>query len=111
MLMSVTVKLPTLLRSQAEGAAVVEASGSTVGVVLDDLDGRYPGISARIRRDGGLSRFVNVYVNEDDVRRSGALDAPVGEGDTLTIIPAVAGGSIPGVLRFHPLRVFASRDR
>ena len=90
--MAVTVKLPTILRTHADGAAVVEASGATLAEVLADLDAKYPGLTDRVRRDGGLSRFVNVYVNEEDARHLGALDAPVAEGDTVSIIPAVAGG-------------------
>ncbi len=90
--MSVTVKLPTILRTHADGAATVEATGTTLAEVLADLDVRYPGLTARLRNDGGLSRYVNVYVNDDDARHLGGLDAPVARGDTLSIIPAVAGG-------------------
>ncbi len=90
--MPITVKLPTILRNHADGAPVVEASGGTLAEILADLDARYPGLTDRLRRDGGLSRFVNVYVNEEDVRHLGALDAPIAEGDTVSIIPAVAGG-------------------
>lgn len=90
--MPVTVKLPTILRTHAGGAPVVEATGTTLAEVLADLDARYPGLTDRVRRDGGISRFVNVYVNEEDARHLGALDAPVAEGDTVSIIPAVAGG-------------------
>jgi molybdopterin converting factor small subunit len=89
---SVTVKLPTILRSLADGEAVVEANGTTLQEVLADLDGRHPGIADRLRKDGGLSRYVNIYVNQDDVRHLGALEAPVAEGDTVSIVPAVAGG-------------------
>jgi molybdopterin converting factor small subunit len=90
--MAITVKLPTILRNQADGAAVVEATGGTLAEVLTDLDARYPGLTDRLRKDGGLSRFVNVYVNEEDARHLGALEAPISEGDTVSIIPAVAGG-------------------
>lgn len=90
--MPVTVKLPTILRTHADGAPVVEATGATLAEVLADLDAKYPGLTDRVRKDGGLSRFVNVYVNEEDARHLGALDAPVAEGDTVSIIPAVAGG-------------------
>jgi sulfur-carrier protein len=90
--MAVTVKLPTILRNHAGGAPVVEATGGTLEELLSDLDSRYPGLTDRLRKDGGLSRFVNVYVNEEDARHLGALDAPITEGDTVSIIPAVAGG-------------------
>ncbi|MGH2691074.1 MAG: MoaD/ThiS family protein [Actinomycetota bacterium] len=90
--MAVTVKLPTILRTHADGAPVVEATGVTLAEILADLDARYPGLTDRVRKDGGLSRYVNVYVNEEDARHLGALEAPIGEGDTVSIIPAVAGG-------------------
>ena len=90
--MPITVKLPTILRSHAGGAPVVEANGGTLQEVLADLDARFPGLTDRVSRDGGLSRFVNVYVNEEDARHLGALEAPIAEGDTVSIIPAVAGG-------------------
>jgi len=92
--MPVKVKVPTILRKYVGGSVVVEANGGrTVGEVLDDLDRRYPGIKERIVTTGGdLHRFVNVYVNEEDVRYLGSLEAEVREGDTLSILPAVAGG-------------------
>jgi molybdopterin converting factor small subunit len=90
--MPITVKLPTILRTHAGGAPVVEATGATLAEILSDLDARYPGLTDRLRKDGGLSRFVNVYVNEEDARHLGALEAPIAEGDTVSIIPAVAGG-------------------
>jgi molybdopterin converting factor small subunit len=90
--MPVTVKLPTILRNHAGGEPVVEANGETLEELLADLDARYPGLTDRLRKDGGLSRFVNVYVNEEDARHLGALEAPIAEGDTVSIIPAVAGG-------------------
>ena len=71
----------------------MEASGSTVGQVIDDLDQRHGGIKSRLVKDGSLHRFVNVYVNDEDVRFAGGLDAAVSDGDTVTILPAVAGGS------------------
>jgi MoaD family protein len=91
----VRVKVPTLLRTQVDGLAVVEADGGgTLGEVLDHLDARYPGMKARIvTEDGSLHRFVNVYVNGEDARFLGSLDAPVAEGDTISILPAVAGGA------------------
>jgi len=92
--MPVRVKVPTILRKYVGGEAIVEANGGrTVGEVLDDLERRYPGIRDRIVTGGGdLHRFVNVYVNQEDVRYLGSLEAEVREGDTVSILPAVAGG-------------------
>jgi sulfur-carrier protein len=90
---AVSVKLPTLLRRHTEGRAVLEAEGSTVGEVLDNLESRHPGITASLLDEhGGLHRFVNVYVNDEDIRYLGALETEVEEGDVLSILPAVAGG-------------------
>ena len=92
--MSVRVRLPTILRSYASGQSTVDAEGSTVGEVVEDLVGRYPGMGGHLRApDGGLHRFVNVYVNDEDVRYQGGLEAKVGEGDEVSILPAVAGGA------------------
>jgi MoaD family protein len=91
--MAVSVKVPTLLRRHTAGQAVLEAEGSTVGEVLEDLESQHPGITASLLDEhGGLHRFVNVYVNDEDVRYLGALETEVEEGDVLSILPAVAGG-------------------
>jgi sulfur-carrier protein len=91
--MAVLVKLPTILRKHANGEARVEADGSTLRELLKDLESRYPGITKNVvTPDGGLHRFVNVYVNDEDVRYLGSLETPVTEGDTVSILPAVAGG-------------------
>ena len=91
--MAIEVKIPTILRTYTGGAKSVEASGDTLAAVIDDLDGSYDGIKGRlITDDGGLHRFVNVYVNDEDVRFTGSLDTPVKDGDSVTILPAVAGG-------------------
>jgi molybdopterin synthase sulfur carrier subunit len=91
--MAVKVKVPVIMRSNVEGRAAVEGVGATLRELLEDLDGRYPGFASGVlSREGGLHRFVNVYVNGEDVRYLGALDAEVGEGDTVSILPAVAGG-------------------
>jgi molybdopterin converting factor small subunit len=95
----VQVNLPTVLRSQAGGAKTVTAEGSTVGEVLRALEKEYPGLSGQvIDGSGSLHKFVNVYVNDDDVRYLSALDTPVSDNDELSILPAVAGGSV-GVVR------------
>lgn len=91
--MSIEVRLPTVLRSQAGGRSNVAALGSTVGEVLADLSRSYPGIKDQLLgEDGRLHRFVNVYVNDDDVRYLDQLDTRVSDGDTISILPAVAGG-------------------
>jgi sulfur-carrier protein len=93
--MAARVKLPTILRKHTDGVAAVEADGANVGEVLADLESRHPGVTRTIlTEDGaGLHRFVNVYVNGEDVRYGGGLGAPVADGDTISILPAVAGGS------------------
>jgi MoaD family protein len=91
--MSVKVRIPTTLRSLAGGSPEVELEGTTVGEVLKNLDAAHPGFSDRLLDDeGGLRRFVNVFVADDDVRFLQGLDTPVPDGETVAIIPAVAGG-------------------
>src|SRR4051794_23365948 len=91
--MAVTVKLPTILRKHAGNEAKVSAEGATLIEVLKDLESRYPGITKNvIAEDGGLHRFINVYLNDEDVRYLGSLETPVADGDTVSILPAVAGG-------------------
>ncbi len=87
------VRLPTVLRSHAGGAAVVVAEGETVADVLSWLEATYPGMAGQLRAPGGEAhRFVNVYVDDDDVRYLDGLATKVGEGTEVTILPAVAGG-------------------
>ncbi|GDY33330.1 MoaD/ThiS family protein [Gandjariella thermophila] len=90
--MAVTVSIPTILRTHTGGEKSVEASGNTLAEVIDDLESRHSGLKARLVKDGSLHRFVNVYVNDEDVRFAGGLDAKVSDGDNVTILPAVAGG-------------------
>jgi len=88
-----TVRIPTQLRPLAEGAAEVEVEGSTVGEVLKALDATHPGFAARLFDESGtLRRFVNVFVADEDVRFADGLQTPVAPGQTVSIIPAVAGG-------------------
>jgi len=95
--MAIEVRVPTILRSYTDGQRAVEAAGDTIAELLTDLDAKFPGLRARlITDDGALHRFVNVYVNDEDVRFLGALDAKLGDGDTVTILPAVAGGAVAG---------------
>jgi sulfur-carrier protein len=90
--MAVTVKIPTQLRPATDGDAVASVDGGTVGEVLDALFDRYEELGDRISDDGGLRRFVNVYIGGEDIRFLGGLQTPVQDGDEVTILPAVAGG-------------------
>src|SRR5579875_1244495 len=91
--MAIEVKIPTILRSYTGGAKSVEGDGDTLAALIDDLDAKHAGIKGRlITDDGGLHRFVNVYVNDEDVRFTGSLDTKLSDGDAVTILPAVAGG-------------------
>ena len=91
--MAVEVRLPTVLRSQAAGSAVVSVDGATIGEVLSKLVADHPGLSGQvISEDGSLNKFVNIYVNDDDVRYLQGLDTPVADGAEVSILPAVAGG-------------------
>ena len=91
--MPVEVRLPTLLRPHADGAATVTAEGATVGEVFSDLTSRYPGLADQlVDADGSLHKFVNVYCNDDDIRYLDQLDTKVDNGDVISILPAVAGG-------------------
>jgi MoaD family protein len=93
--MAIEVRIPTILRTYTGGQKAVEGAGDTINDLLVDLDTRHPGLRARlVTEQGGLHRFVNVYVNDEDVRFLGALDAKVNDGDTVTILPAVAGGAL-----------------
>ena len=92
--MAVEIKLPTVLRAQADGLATVEIDGATVGVVFTALTERYPGLRGNLLDDGGaLHKFVNVYKDDDDIRYLDGLDTKVADGDVLSILPAVAGGA------------------
>ena len=91
--MSVTLRIPTQLRSLTGGVGEVPVEGSTVGEVLQALDSAHPGFGERLFDDNGsLRRFVNVFVADEDVRFLDGLDNPVGDGQTVSIVPAVAGG-------------------
>lgn len=91
--MSVAIRLPTLLRPAASGQSIVNVDGDTIGQVLETLQRTYPAIAGQVlTQEGSLHRFVNVYVNDDDVRYLGQLDTPVGPDDVISILPAVAGG-------------------
>jgi sulfur-carrier protein len=87
-----TVRIPPTLRAETGGESAVPASGSTVRELLDDLTGRFPALKARIYPEGELARFVNVYVEGEDVRTRQGLETPVPEGGTIILLPAMAGG-------------------
>jgi MoaD family protein len=91
--MSIEVRVPTILRTFTGGEKAVTGTGDTIADLLTDLDTRFPGFRGRlVTPEGGLHRFVNVYINDEDVRFLGALDAKLNDGDNVTILPAVAGG-------------------
>jgi sulfur-carrier protein len=91
---TVDIRIPTILRSHVGGASKVSATGDTLGALIADLTTQFPGIANQIvTDDGNLHKFVNVYVNDDDARYIGKLEAPVKDGDTVSILPAVAGGA------------------
>jgi len=91
--MSLEVRIPTILRPYTGGERIVEASGVTLAEVITNLDLSFSGLGERLLEDGQLRRFINIYINDEDVRFMGGLAAPVKPGDSLTILPAVAGGS------------------
>ncbi len=90
--MSVRIHIPTPMRQHTEGQAVVEASGATIQAALDDLSRKFPAVSQRLFENGQVRRFINVYLNDEDIRYLENLSTAVKDGDELSIIPAVAGG-------------------
>ena len=90
--MAIEVRIPTILRTYTDGAKQVEGTGSTLDELITDLEQRHGGLRDRLVDGGGLRRFVNVYLNDEDVRFLAGLETPVKDGDTVTVLPAVAGG-------------------
>ena len=90
--MATEVRIPTILRNLTDGAKAVEGEGATLGELITDLDKRYAGIGERLLEDGKLRRFINVYLNDEDVRFLQQLDTPIREGDVVSVLPALAGG-------------------
>jgi sulfur-carrier protein len=90
--MAIEVRIPTILRTYTGGEKAVTAQGARLSAVIDDLDANHPGIKDRLIEAGDLRRFVNVYVNDEDVRFIGGLDAELSDGDQVVVLPAVAGG-------------------
>jgi molybdopterin converting factor small subunit len=91
--MAIEVRIPTILRTYTDGAKAVDGTGSNLGELIADLDVRHPGIAARLLDNGELRRFVNVYLNDEDVRFLQGIATDLTDGDSITILPAVAGGA------------------
>ena len=91
--MAIEVRIPTILRTYTDGAKQIQGSGATLDELITDLEKRHGGLRDRLVDDGGLRRFDNVYLNDEDVRFLDGLDTPVKDGDTVTVLPAVAGGA------------------
>lgn len=90
--MAIEVRIPTILRPYTKDQKTVEAEGSTLSAVISDLDAKYTGLGERLLENGALRRYINVYVNDEDVRFLGGLETPIKDGDSITVLPAVAGG-------------------
>ncbi|MBK6762655.1 MAG: MoaD/ThiS family protein [Micrococcales bacterium] len=90
--MAIDVQIPTILRTYTGGEKTVSAEGATLADLVADLDEKFPGIRDRVVDDAGLRRFVNVYLNDEDVRFLDGLGTSLSDGDSVTILPAVAGG-------------------
>ncbi|MDP3890787.1 MoaD/ThiS family protein [Nocardioides sp.] len=90
--MAIEVRIPTILRTYTAGEKAVSGQGETLGGLIDDLEANHPGLKERLLDDGDLRRFVNVYVNDEDVRFLGGLEASLSDGDQVVVLPAVAGG-------------------
>jgi molybdopterin converting factor small subunit len=90
--MAIEVRIPTILRPYTKDQKSVEAEGATLALLITNLDSNYAGLAERLLEDGALRRFINIYINDEDVRFLGGLAAPIKDGDSITILPAVAGG-------------------
>ena len=90
--MAIEVRIPTILRTYTGGEKAVDAEGATLAALIDDLEAKHTGIKDRLIDNGDLRRFVNVYINDEDVRFIGGLEAALADGDQVVVLPAVAGG-------------------
>jgi molybdopterin synthase sulfur carrier subunit len=90
--MAIEVRIPTILRTFTGGANAVDAEGATLSGLIDNLEANHPGIKERLIEAGDLRRFINVYVNDEDVRFTGGLETALSDGDQVVVLPAVAGG-------------------
>jgi molybdopterin converting factor small subunit len=91
--MAIEVRIPTILRTYTGGEKAVSGDGASLNALIDDLEASHPGIKERLIQDGDLRRFVNVYINDEDVRFIGGLEAELADGDQVVVLPAVAGGA------------------
>ena len=91
--MAIEVRIPTILRTYTDGEKAVTGDGGSLSALIDDLESNHPGLKERLIEDGDLRRFVNVYVNDEDVRFIGGLEAELTDGDQVVVLPAVAGGA------------------
>jgi sulfur-carrier protein len=91
--MAIEVRIPTILRTYTGGEKAVDGDGASLSALIDDLESNHPGIKDRLIENGDLRRFVNVYVNDEDVRFIGGLEAELSDGDQVVVLPAVAGGA------------------
>jgi MoaD family protein len=90
--MAIEVRIPTILRTYTDGEKSVSGDGTNLSALIDDLESNHPGLKDRLLDNGDLRRFVNVYVNDEDVRFLGGLEATLSDGDQVVVLPAVAGG-------------------
>jgi molybdopterin synthase sulfur carrier subunit len=90
--MAIEVRIPTILRTYTGGEKAVTADGASLSALIEDLEVNHPGLKDRLIEDGDLRRFVNVYINDEDVRFIGGLEAELSDGDQVVVLPAVAGG-------------------
>lgn len=92
--MAIEVRIPTILRNFTGGERAVEGAGATVGELIGNLDTAHGGIGERLLENDEVRRFINIYVNDEDIRFSGGLATAISDGDTIVILPAVAGGAL-----------------
>ncbi len=92
--MAIDVRIPTILRTYTDGEKAVKGEGGTLGELIENLEANHPGIKERLVDGSDLRRFVNVYVNDEDVRFTGGLDTKLDDGDEVVVLPAVAGGAV-----------------
>ncbi len=90
--MKVKVSIPTIMRTLTDNQKVVEVSGADINQVINNMGSQYPGLKERLVEDGNVHRYINIFLNEDDIRFTGSMNTQVKEGDHITILPAVAGG-------------------
>ncbi len=90
--MAIEVRIPTILRTYTDGAKAVSGEGASLSELIENLEGSHPGLKDRLIDGGDLRRFVNVYVNDEDVRFTGGLETSLADGDQVVVLPAVAGG-------------------